>query len=618
MKGTLFSADFVKDKNDNIRLLELNTDTAFFNHFLNNDLDFEELHIILSNPTINELHVIHKPTFHRKFVAKLKSYVETNLPNITFFNEIKENEQNIFPANVSDADNKFILRLAYDAMALFDSEYCANTLNPLKLFVDNQDSGSITELYHSSSLYGLIDTLSREQNPENLPDLVLKKVNTPHFSPEFAKVSANSDNVKEDFNQYIGTITNENVLIQTYHISQESIDIDRNFSYRGYFIIYGSNLDTLSIGITKWPSILSLPKPEDLTNEIDPNKLINVFNGKHYYEFATNTLNDHALRDGLYETELVTLSNLEKVPGSTLKGGDEIQSYIVGGDSPNTDDYVILLDWFNQGDTLPENGLTTKSTIFNFQKNTINSSIIYQITLSNGQTVKSSMYLPFLCYEASTNTVRYKQMHTIEVGDSLFDINKNKILVLNNEILILNDSYTNFVSVNIEDADVYVATESNVLVHNSPCFVAGTKIKLANSTEKNIEDVVIGDVIKTYNHRTNQVENNNVLHVIDRDDQETVLYTLSNGKTLEATLDHPICVKEKGYSSFDPELSWISYNMKIKQIVVGDLLENINNEEVSIVSMEKTTELKKVYNLSSVANNHNFYANDILVHNRVK
>ena len=28
MKGTFFSADFVKDENDNLRLLELNTDTA--------------------------------------------------------------------------------------------------------------------------------------------------------------------------------------------------------------------------------------------------------------------------------------------------------------------------------------------------------------------------------------------------------------------------------------------------------------------------------------------------------------------------------------------------------------------------------------------------------------
>ena len=29
MKGTLFSADFVKDSNGNLRLLELNTDTGF-------------------------------------------------------------------------------------------------------------------------------------------------------------------------------------------------------------------------------------------------------------------------------------------------------------------------------------------------------------------------------------------------------------------------------------------------------------------------------------------------------------------------------------------------------------------------------------------------------------
>jgi len=36
MKGTLFSADFIKDSNDNLRLLELNTDTGIVSSEINN------------------------------------------------------------------------------------------------------------------------------------------------------------------------------------------------------------------------------------------------------------------------------------------------------------------------------------------------------------------------------------------------------------------------------------------------------------------------------------------------------------------------------------------------------------------------------------------------------
>ena len=49
MKGTLFSADFAPDSSDNLRLLEINTDTgiasASFQHF-----NFDSLYSCLSNP----------------------------------------------------------------------------------------------------------------------------------------------------------------------------------------------------------------------------------------------------------------------------------------------------------------------------------------------------------------------------------------------------------------------------------------------------------------------------------------------------------------------------------------------------------------------------------------
>ena len=70
MKGTLFSADFVKDSNGNLRLLELNTDTGFIGQELVN-FDFSEFLSVLSVNNITTLDIIYKPFLHMDFVNKL-------------------------------------------------------------------------------------------------------------------------------------------------------------------------------------------------------------------------------------------------------------------------------------------------------------------------------------------------------------------------------------------------------------------------------------------------------------------------------------------------------------------------------------------------------------------
>ena len=60
MKGTLFSADFVKDADSNLRLLEFNTDTGFVTNTLSTRFDFTDFINILSTNNITELVIIYK------------------------------------------------------------------------------------------------------------------------------------------------------------------------------------------------------------------------------------------------------------------------------------------------------------------------------------------------------------------------------------------------------------------------------------------------------------------------------------------------------------------------------------------------------------------------------
>ena len=143
MKGTFFSAD-LKDENDNLRL-EINTDTACITETLDEQFDFSDWITILQNNNITTVVLIYK-LFQTNVVQKIQPVLSTDATFITSVELIKENNT-IYPTAVTDADDKFILRLAYDENALFDSTYAKGRTNVLTLFADNNDATSVPEFF---------------------------------------------------------------------------------------------------------------------------------------------------------------------------------------------------------------------------------------------------------------------------------------------------------------------------------------------------------------------------------------------------------------------------------------------------------------------------------------
>jgi hypothetical protein len=136
MKGTLFSADFVKDSSGNLRLLELNTDTGIVENELSN-FNLTEFVNILQTNNLTQLDIIYKPVIHSQIVTHITNYISENCEFITTVNLHDENLNTIYPTTIEDGDDKFVLRIAYDESALFDSEYCKNRLNVYNLFTQN-------------------------------------------------------------------------------------------------------------------------------------------------------------------------------------------------------------------------------------------------------------------------------------------------------------------------------------------------------------------------------------------------------------------------------------------------------------------------------------------------
>ena len=91
---------------------------------------------------------------------------------------------------------------------------------------------------------------------------------------------------------------------------------------------------------------------------------------------------------------------------------------------------------------------------------------------------------------------------------------------------------------------------------------------------------------------------------------------LGNGTELTGTKDHPLYIKDKGYASYDPAITFEDSDLIVEQIEVGDKAVNLLGDEVEILQILDSGKVEDVYNLDKIEHNHNFYANDVLVHNR--
>jgi len=142
------------------------------------------------------------------------------------------------------------------------------------------------------------------------------------------------------------------------------------------------------------------------------------------------------------------------------------------------------------------------------------------------------------------------------------------------------------------------------------CFVEGTPVTLADGTKRAIQDLKVGDQIVGWNETTDSLMNATIKQVLMHEFTPTTLKSIdkiefSSGEILEATDNHPIYVRNKG---------WVD----VKDLVEGDVvLRTVNGErdEVTVVAIIRDyTVAGVVYNLETTA--HTYIANDIVVHNK--
>jgi len=147
------------------------------------------------------------------------------------------------------------------------------------------------------------------------------------------------------------------------------------------------------------------------------------------------------------------------------------------------------------------------------------------------------------------------------------------------------------------------------------CFIAGTKITMADGTTKNIEDIIVGDKVKGYKG------NNEVIKLDPTLLGERKLYSFNNTEHYFFTSEHPFMTDE-GWKSIKPEKTKERdgielYNQLKGELKVGDKLitENGLLEITDIKSKDIESPKTPLYNFN-VSNDNSYIADKYIVHNK--
>lgn len=160
-------------------------------------------------------------------------------------------------------------------------------------------------------------------------------------------------------------------------------------------------------------------------------------------------------------------------------------------------------------------------------------------------------------------------------------------------------------------------TMRSISTSTGGCFVEGTIVTLANGAKIAIEEVVVGMEVLTWNEASGQQEVGVVNGLIQPMRSDIISISFDN-ESIECTTDHPLFVVGKGWASYNPSVTKINHNLDVAELVEGDMVLNESDEAIiinSIMPIMITNELQ-TYNLS-IEGNHTYYANGVLVHNKV-
>lgn len=149
------------------------------------------------------------------------------------------------------------------------------------------------------------------------------------------------------------------------------------------------------------------------------------------------------------------------------------------------------------------------------------------------------------------------------------------------------------------------------------CFIAGTKILMANGSYKNIEDIKENDLIISYDEINNKFVIDKVIKLlIHHNTSQLMTLILKDGTKIKSTLSHPF-LTTNGWKTIDLNMAFKEHSILCQKIKIGDILVGQNhNSKITDILYENCPINYDTYNIF-VKKYHTYIANNYIVHNAV-
>lgn len=649
MKGTLYSSDFVKNVNGELKLLELNTDTTFPSASLSH-LNWDGFIEYLESESIDSVHVIHKQSIHDFLVANLSESLAGS--TITNWDTTEELSTTIYPTDVQDSNNTFVLRMAYNESAIFDSEYCKSNKGLFKLYNDYTGSHMVVPHYISSSVDEyVINTLDPIENVSTVPDFVLKKESSMDVHLNFYKTQDTGATGQDKIELVISESYEDDDVLTNYINTSESGSYMN--SYRSCNIICGNNLDYISVGMYKIPALFETPTQLTFQSTGSGDDIVNKVANKHRYEFATNWPKEFwKNQKGVHSEATLLTTGSEEIQAAATAVGGQYKSINIPG-LPDTDNESLYYSWSLDGNSLPAETSHTSSMLVSKASQSVQYGVLTEISASDDSSFMLGSGLPVLCYDIAADKIKFEMATDLYTGShQLIDASGSLVDIVENNLVVFEREEHTY-ELNMESDDVYIVNNSGVMLvaHNKNygagfyCFLAGAQIH-TEFGDKNIEDIEVGDVVWAWDTENNEYTWSEVsevhtggtvgdsvdacrflgkekcgvfsIFIEDLDDDGEPNYL-----GFEFTAAHPFLTKD-GWKALAPDATqepWISEQADIKYLEVGDYIKWndlsptgkwVKIEEIKFRDVDPDT---PVYNFK-VPGTNTYQVNYTVVHNK--
>ena len=399
MRTVLIGSDFMYDKDNNLKLIEINTAVGWDGpEKVEDDIDCLDLTTLNEFITSNAFTTLHYIGDINYFNKALETYYSGSSVTYTFHGV---GQEAITVPFIEDNDETLIIRSSYDTTALVDDTYCRDKVNFMKLIQSQSFGSQFAYLDESNQLVSNITTIT--DNGIH-PNFVLKSV-LPNYDkavyPKFFKVS-NQTELDEIISENVSI---EYFLMECYNNTNKTWE-GYSFVIRSLNILFPPNLESIQVGqYTKLNQNM-------LLDNVTYNPTTHVVDEIYRESYLTNPISNTEPK--LLDTDMVEMPDGSYKTALELQIGDVIKTI----DFPDTDNNAeTLRDSANLGTFATIVSGTTYSTNTVTNKKKVNRlSAIKKITFTDNTDWEDTIGSQYLI-ETSDGVVKFKRIDKLEPGD---------------------------------------------------------------------------------------------------------------------------------------------------------------------------------------------------------